>query len=339
MSGVRDRIVSVDFLRTLVIFNALMLHYFPKSRSHLACLDFVMWPVRTIQYHFFGVGTTFIFISGFMAFTIYFTRFMSDRKTVSKRLFMKGITIFTLFIVVVNLLRIVTGSPFPDGFMDFMVKRTFFLNVLLTFSFLFLAAPVFLSIAEIMARNRIPLFSMILVSLLFYHIMDYAKLPEAVRILFVDYNGFRFAFAISLVIYSVGFWFASVFTRFRDSMLAVTIGLVILSSYTLDYGSYVEMGYAARTIRELVLLACMMTVLHFMLDSIKTLDLRGFMGDKILALGKSSLLTYVFGNSAISLLRYRETYSCATQFISLLTIFAITYIAAAHYNKGRDITS
>ena len=133
------REIDFDLLRAFIIFSALILHY--NSNIYIS---FLAVPSMTIQKYFFTVGGFFFFTAGYMARKVYLDRYLHSPNQISKKVFLKGLSILAMYLFYVLFMHIFTETKLPNSFISFVFDHKFFAKILFTFAILFMLTPIIL---------------------------------------------------------------------------------------------------------------------------------------------------------------------------------------------------
>jgi hypothetical protein len=217
----QKRIIDIDILRTFIIVSALLLHF-----NNRFGIGFLAIPSMIVQYYIFTVGGFFFFIAGYMARKVYLERYFENPKFSSKRTFVKGIKIMSIYILYVFFMYIFTDTDIPKDIIVFLFKHKFYTTVLFTFGVLYSITPLFLFAAINHKRPSIIILIMLIIFVISYD--SYWPLPYALKILILDRQLFRYPLFPSIVIYAVGFTIASIEINSTREIASLKMTLFVL---------------------------------------------------------------------------------------------------------------
>ena len=335
----KERYVEFDLLRALVIFSAFILRY----NTNLS-IGLLAKPSKFVHYDLFSVGGFFFFTSGYMARKVYLPKFVDDAIGTSGRMLSKGLKIFAIYLSYILIMRTFTDTAIPSSFMEFAFDHRFFVQVLFTFSLLFMFTPVILCLVSRYRKIAVLILIMMCMLVLFYD----RGWPTSfwVRRMLIDRKLFPYPFIPALVIYSFGYVAGSLdgwLSQDRSSFRLAIVSMVLLCLHAIAIRIVPPYSALFRnrqyfTFVESVTPYLSLLIIRYMMawEWIKKYLLR----PSILCLGMSSLTFYVGSNILVGLLHLTKDSQTIYKFISIIAIGCISYLFTYwHANSSRYLAS
>ena len=322
------RNIELDFIRTVVILNALILHFDTKY-----ILGYISYPFEFFQNCLFTVGAFFFFTSGVMAYRVYLPRYEKDRKRTSLSLLKKGATLLIIYIVYVTFLSTVNDRERPDTLFGFLFSHDYFLKVLFSFGVLFLITPILLRVIQ---WKKSCLFLIILSLNGIYLVWSLIGSDSyVINYLIFKRNLFLYALLPSFLIYFYGMFF-SMHERGTQSknmgMASWKNTLVVLAIFAfvglLAYNEVSRItgifdNSLVAPLRETILLVFTIKFVNYLWVNWKTI-FSSIRYSNSLFLGVESLTTYVTGNFIMGMFHLGSN-NLYIKVVVLTSMLALTY--------------
>ncbi|MBN1979703.1 MAG: hypothetical protein JW918_20090 [Anaerolineae bacterium] len=320
----RTRRIDFDFLRTLIVFSAFVIHF--DTRIGLGGVAELSW---WIQRYMFTVGGFFFFTAGYMANWVYLPRFKAGKAKTSLFLAKKGILILMLYFGYVALMHISTSTPLPNIGVNFIFGHSFFAKVLFSFGLLYLIMPPILFVVIKIGNKAVILLVVILAAFVAYS--PTWNMPDSLRMIVFDRTIEFYPMLSTLITFSFGF-VASVLdgvlvSRFNSKCLALlSIGLIAVHIGSLMifpfYRNLLDRRKVLTLVESLVPYIAVLAVRPFF--SIRWVqDL--FERSKILCIGVKSLTFYMISNVFLGLVLVPKDSSFLVKFLVFASITSLTY--------------
>ena len=318
-----NRNTDFDLLRALIIFSAFVLHY--NSNIYIGFLAKPSWMV---QKYFFTVGGFFFFTAGYMAKKVYLERFLLKPKQISKKLFIKGLTILALYLFYVFIMHIFTETKLPNNLIAFIYDHKFFTKVLFTFSLLFMFTPIILLFYVKSPKLFIIAVVAIAFLVLFYN--HQLSIPVSIKKMFIDRKLFLYPLIPSLFVYSGGFFFANFDSKYFVPSLKITIIIILLFCTHIFSVIYIETYSKLISNRNFfsvceIVFPCLFLILFRYLissDNVKKVISSPY----VLCIGILSLHFYVISNLMLGLLSITKESEPVEKIIGLVGVASLSYV-------------
>lgn len=321
-----QRIISIDFLRTIIIIYSIFLHLGSKMS-----LENIFAPFYFVQTNFFTVGAFFIMVSGIMLYNIYLPRYKKDPKITSIKLVKKGVGLFVIYFFYVNILRLINFQEIPFNLREHFFVHPFFAKIIFTFSIIFLLAPLFLFFLKKIKHPNFFLLAPVVFLLITHFIIKFIPLSDFVATAFFWGKGFAYPIFPMLAIYSLGVWMGANYTKFdkQPSLILLTY-FSLLFMYV--FGVYVCSIVEFRFFWEMASLFILIILVELTLGIIQKNQGKASGGaHKLFIVGRRSLITYVGANFLIALLPNLSDKSVSFQLFIAAVIILATFILAWVY--------
>jgi len=319
------RKLSIDFLRTLIIVESILLHL--KSKMDVGFFAFF----RYVQLNVFKVGTFFFFVSGIMLYLVYYPRYLEDKRGVLFKLIRKGVSFFVIYFVYINSLRLINNESIPLSLYEHFYSHHYFAKVIFTFSFVFLLAPIFLYILTKINNADYLLLVSVLLMTLSHIVLNRFSLPVFFATSFFDNMRIDYPVVPMLGVYCVGVLIGSIFSDYQEKPLhVVEIYVALISFYYV--GTRVFFIASFLLFWEIANVTIFVILVDVVFERLKLSDSSRVL-NHVFLVGKRSLITFIGSNFIISLLPNLSEYADNTQIIVSLTIILTTYFLAWSYEN------
>lgn len=317
---------SIDFLRSIIILNAFVLHLNSKIG-----LGIVAYPSRIIQGFIFSVGAVFFYLSGYFSRTIYYSKYEQNPKLLSCQLLIKGIQIILLYFLYVYSMHIITNSALPDGFINFTFHHEFFTKVLFTFGVLFIITPVYLYLY----KNVISVlyFGLLVIFVVVVCYNTSWDISSLFKIVFFDRKLFFYPLLPSILIYSAGFFISDLELRGKFSFYTLTsfwIAVIALSAHLTACYLFTDYKFLVIKNRQIYTLIEMITPLMAIIVIKHLFKVRLFAelckSKYSICIGIYSLHFYVISNMLIGLLQIRNDNDRLDKILTFFVIASLSYL-------------
>jgi hypothetical protein len=329
--GMSKRDISYDILRSVVIINALILHFDTKFNLSLAA-----YPFKMVQSCFFTVGAFFFFTAGVMAYAVYVPRFKDNSTGMTIKLILKGLKIYAIYIFYLLIMKIALGIKIEGGVIDFLLRHGLFLKVLFTFGTLYICAPLFIYLVD---KTRQSVYFLLILTILTYLVLETGlRGNDDYRMLLVDRQQFLYPILPSFIMFFLGMVFCIfeqnnghtffAFNSLRKNVFYVfVVVLILICAFNKLYLNHIFFENAVFvSFREsIVIVAAVLFTKSLLKYSIR---IRGALENwSGLCFGVKSLAAYVTGNILIGLITAKFHLLGVKLFI-LFTIIWITYLVS-----------
>ena len=299
-----------------------------------------------IQSCFFTVGAFFFFTAGVMAYAVYVPKFTQKYRDVTKKLILKGLKIYAIYIFYLVTMKVAKGIKFEGGIIDFLFMHDLFLKVLFTFGTLYICAPFFIFLVGKTKNNA---YVLLFITVFIYLVLKTVlKENGELRMVFVDRHEFLYPLLPSFMMFFLGMVFCIIeknkktYKFISDSSKkyalyligSLLIFLCILNKLFLNI-NFIENTLFV-TFRESIVITIAVLCIRRLLKY--NIFIRaGVENWKGLGFGVKSLTAYVAGNILIGLISAHLNL-LSVKFIILGTVLWITYLVS-YWNWKSDSAS
>ena len=311
-------------LRTLIIINALVLHFGEKIPLGSFYVPFLIFQNRIVT-----VGGIFFFCAGYMARKVYYDKFVVNQMLYAKTIFLKGLKILIIYLVYILLMHLFTATDIPKNLLFFIFGHRFFAKVLFIFSLLYMITPLFLYLAYNHKKQLLVYLFLITFIMLIYN--SHWPVPLSIKVILLDRTLSLYPLLPSLVIYAVGYGIAHVETSYNIKIPSYIIILIIVTLIvhlilSLNVQPYEEFVLTKKYFTLIELVTPYMLLLVIRRITSNNSIYRILSNQNFLCIGIFSLHFYLTSNLLLSLVRISEETCMIIKFIVLAGIFILSYM-------------
>jgi hypothetical protein len=322
----QKRAIDFDILRSVCVFNALMLHFHNNFNFKLLAIPSIIF-----QDYLFSVGGVFFFSAGYMARKIYFSKYSAYPNKLSKTIVFKGINLIFLYVLFVFFMRIFTDTNMPKNAFSFLFHHEYFTKVIFTFGLLYLITPLYLLLFDKHRRLLFFIIAAMGIAVILYN--QNWLMSSPFKVVFFDRKLFLYPLFPSIIVYTVGF----LISHFEDiKRLEITSSIKSFLFMIIVFCTHLLLCLISPTYHDLVANRQYFTFVEAIFIYIAIIGIRYLINidlfykylsnPHILCIGVLSLEFYLIFNLFLGLVSLSKGSEPIIKLFGLLGIFALSYL-------------